>query len=270
MHLKRWITGIIAVPILFVILYYGGRIGFGVLIGAVACLALAEYFGIVYAGKNSLAHGLFRMAGYAAALALLTLVFNGLDYWVPLVLVADLAVVGIVAVSYYKNDSSLPEGVAYQVLGLVYIPLLASYLISLRNAFRGGAWLFCLLVVVAAGDIGAYYVGSYLGRNKLCPAVSPKKTVEGALGGLAGNLLAGTCFKLWLLTDLGWLQMAVFALTVGLLGQVGDLFESAFKRRSGIKDSGRLLPGHGGFLDRIDALLFAAPAAYFLQQWILK
>ncbi len=270
MHQKRWITGIVAVPILFVILYYGGRPAFGLLIGAVACLALAEYFGIVYAGRNTFAHGLLKAAGYASALAILACVFNADYHLVPAVMAVDLALVGMVVVSSYRHDSSLPTGAAYQVLGVVYIPLLASYLVRLRNADHGGAWLFCLLVVVAAGDIGAYYFGSYLGRHKLCPAVSPKKTVEGAAGGLVGNLLAGACFKLWLLSRVGWFQMAAFVLAAGILGQVGDLFESAFKRSSGIKDSGRLLPGHGGFLDRIDALLFAAPAAYFLQQWILQ
>ncbi len=270
MHLKRWITGLTAVPIIFVILYYGGQLAFALLVGVVACLALAEYFGIVYAGKTSFAHGLLKAAGYTGAVAILVLAFKADYHLVPAVMVADLALAGMIVVSAYRYDNSLPTGAAYQVMGMVYIPLLASYLIRLRNSAHGGAWLFCLLVVVAAGDIGAYYCGSYLGRHKLCPAVSPKKTVEGAVGGLAANLLAGACFKLWLFPWVAWSQMAAFVLVAGVLGQVGDLFESAFKRNSGIKDSGRLLPGHGGFLDRIDALLFAAPAAYFLQQWILQ
>lgn len=270
MHLKRWITGLIAVPLLFVILYYGGQTAFGLLIAVVACLAVAEYFNIVFADKKSLSCIGFQLAGYISVVLILGVVFKGNYALVPAVLTANLLVIGFLVVYGYKQDSSLPTRAGQQILGVIYISLLASYLVMLRNGDQGGKWLFCLLVVVAAGDTGAYYFGSYLGSHKLCPAVSPKKTIEGAIGGLIGNLFAGACFKLWLLPQVSWYQMAVFALAVGISGQVGDLFESAFKRTSGIKDSGRLLPGHGGFLDRIDALLFAAPAAYIIQQWIIK
>jgi len=129
-------------------------------------------------------------------------------------------------------------------------------------------WIFLLLAIIFAGDISAYYVGSYLGRHKLNPAISPGKTIEGALGGLAGNLLVGSIGKFFFLPALSWGPAILFFLAVGLAGQVGDLFESEFKRSSQIKDSGGILPGHGGFLDRIDALLFASPVAYLFKFYI--
>jgi phosphatidate cytidylyltransferase len=129
-------------------------------------------------------------------------------------------------------------------------------------------WIFFLLAIIFVGDISAYYVGSYLGRRKLSPAISPGKTVEGAIGGIAGNLLAGIIGKYFFLPSLPWGPAIIFFIAAGLAGQVGDLFESEMKRSSNIKDSGGLLPGHGGFLDRVDALLFASPVAYIFKVFI--
>jgi phosphatidate cytidylyltransferase len=108
-----------------------------------------------------------------------------------------------------------------------------------------------------------------LGRHKLCPAVSPNKTIEGTVGGLAANVCAGALFKVFFFPLLQWNLSVLFFLCIGVAGQVGDLFESKLKRVANLKDSGALLPGHGGFLDRIDALLFAAPIAYFFIEHIL-
>jgi phosphatidate cytidylyltransferase len=126
-----------------------------------------------------------------------------------------------------------------------------------------------LFFVVFLGDTGAFYVGSYLGRHKLSPIVSPNKTIEGAFGGIAANLSVGAFFKYFFIPRLPWGLGLLFFLTLGVVGQVGDLFESKLKRDSNIKDSGSLLPGHGGVLDRIDALLFAAPVAYLFKEYIL-
>ena len=122
-----------------------------------------------------------------------------------------------------------------------------------------------VLAIVFAGDISALYVGSAFGRHKLSPAVSPGKTIEGSLGGLAANLGVGCLIKLFFLPALNWPQTLLFCLMIGAAGQLGDLFESVLKRSSQVKDSGGLLPGHGGILDRIDALLFAAPIAYLFK-----
>jgi phosphatidate cytidylyltransferase len=132
----------------------------------------------------------------------------------------------------------------------------------------GTIWIFLLLAIIFAGDTSAYYVGSYLGRHKLSPTISPGKTIEGAIGGLTANLVVGAIGKAFFLPDLAWSLSILFFLAVGIAGQLGDLFESEMKRSSNIKDSSNILPGHGGILDRIDAILFASPVAYVFIRFI--
>jgi phosphatidate cytidylyltransferase len=113
------------------------------------------------------------------------------------------------------------------------------------------------------GDSAAYYLGSLFGKRKLYPAVSPNKSIEGALGGLAGSLVGSLLFRQLFFPELGLLLCLGAALIVGAVGQTGDLFESLLKRSCGVKDSGTIIPGHGGVLDRLDSILFAAPVIWF-------
>lgn len=160
-------------------------------------------------------------------------------------------------------DSALPAS-GVTVLAILYLGLLGGSLIRLRTDFDG--WgpklLFFLLIVVWTGDSGAYYVGRRFGRHKLCPRVSPKKTVEGAVGGVAISLLSAMVVHYTFFTAFPLAHVLICALLVTLAGILGDLVESAWKRSAAVKDSGGLLPGHGGFLDRIDSILFAAPILY--------
>ena len=176
---------------------------------------------------------------------------------------------GLISVLVFKRDRTVIEMIPKQVQGVVYIPFLLSFLALIRRDPQGLIWVFLVLGIVFSGDICAYYFGSYLGRHKLNPAISPGKTVEGALGGLVGNVLAGAVGIYFFLPGISWPPAVLFFLSVGIAGQVGDLFESEFKRSSAVKDSGGILPGHGGFLDRIGALLFAAPVAYLFKTFIL-
>jgi len=174
----------------------------------------------------------------------------------------NLVLAGLLSVFIYKTNPAVVEIIQKQVMGVIYIALSLSFLVTIRLEPEGMTWIFFLLALIFAGDISAYYVGSYLGRHKLSPAISPGKTVEGAIGGLAANLLVGAIGKYLFLQALAWGPALIFFVVAGIAGQAGDLFESEMKRSSKIKDSGGLLPGHGGFLDRLDALLFASPVAY--------
>lgn len=147
---------------------------------------------------------------------------------------------------------------AKSILGFFYLGLLPSFACSLLNRPLGLVWFTSLLLVVFAGDVMAYLVGLKFGRRKLMPLVSPKKTLEGAAGGLIGSLIAGICCAAFLL-NASLLPMAVLSLGAGFVAQFGDLFESLLKRVADVKDSGRIMPGHGGILDRIDGVLFASP-----------
>lgn len=262
MHLKRWITGLIALPFLIILVYIGG-FPFITLIGFVCICSLWEYYRIVFNADSQIMSGLIVWWGYFAGLGIIVAAHISDSTGVVLVVALNLLFVGLISMFIYKSKPSVVDVIPRQVQGIVYIPLLLSFLVSIRRGPEGMIWIFLLLAIIFAGDISAYYVGSYLGRHKLNPAISPGKTIEGAIGGLVGNLLAGTIGKLFFLPNLPWGFAVLFFLAVGLAGQVGDLFESEFKRSSRIKDSGSLLPGHGGFLDRIDALLFASPVAYF-------
>lgn len=147
--------------------------------------------------------------------------------------------------------------------GLMYIPYLLGYLVLLRSHPHGAKWILLIMFIVMSCDSAAYFIGSRFGKRKLYPEVSPKKSVEGALGGLAGSLLGVMLAKLLFFAEISFGDALFAALIIGTLGQIGDLFESLLKRSCGVKDSGTIFPGHGGVLDRLDSILFAAPAAYY-------
>jgi phosphatidate cytidylyltransferase len=142
--------------------------------------------------------------------------------------------------------------------GLMYCSILLGFLVLLsRDA------VLTLFAIIWAGDTGAYYGGRLLGRHPLLLRVSPKKTMEGAVAGLLASVIAGTVVGVWRL-GLSWTNIAFMSFFVAIAGQIGDLAESALKRSAGVKDSSSVLPGHGGILDRLDSLLFAAPVFFWL------
>jgi phosphatidate cytidylyltransferase len=260
-HLKRWITSLVALPTLIFLIYLGG-VPFLALICLACVFSLWEYYRIVFSADSQSSAGSIQLWGYAVSLLIPIAAFlSGLST-AALVVATNLVVSGLFSVFIYPQNPRVGEIIQKQIQGIVYIPLLLCFLILIRIAPDGMIWIFLLLAIIFAGDTSAYYVGTYFGKHKLNPAVSPGKTIEGALGGLAGNLVVGTAGILFFMPGLSLAVGALFFLTIGIAGQVGDLFESELKRSSSVKDSSGLLPGHGGFLDRIDALLFASPVAY--------
>lgn len=161
----------------------------------------------------------------------------------------------------FEDLSSFSFFAAKSILGFVYIGLLPAFACKLLDLHYGMAWFATLLVVVFAGDTFAYLFGLMWGKEKLMPAISPKKTIVGSAGGLAGSLVAIlVCARF--LPELHIVMLIILGVLTGAIGQMGDLFESMLKRVADKKDSGNLLPGHGGVLDRLDGVLFAAPVLY--------
>ena len=267
MYLKRWITGLVALPFLGFFIYRG-EMWFFLLVTAAAELGLWEYFRIVLKQEEKLFSAL-PLLGFLATGGLLWAAYKGVPDLMAAVLAFNLMAGGLLTVLQFGTLPETLKILAKQILGIAYVPLFVSFLVLIRNGANGMGWIFFLLFIVFAGDTSALYVGSFYGRHKLSPAVSPGKTIEGSLGGLAANLIFGALAKLLFLPGLTWPQTLLCSLLIGAAGQAGDLFESMLKRASKVKDSGALLPGHGGILDRIDALLFAAPVAYFLKVFTL-
>lgn len=163
----------------------------------------------------------------------------------------------------FRDLTSVVNQLGLLLLGFLYVPLLLAHLALLRGLPLGREWVFLVILVVMAGDTCAYFCGISLGRHRLYPAISPKKSIEGAIGGLLGSLAGALLAKAWFLEVLTVGDGILLGLLLGAVGQLGDLFESMLKRSFGVKDSGTIIPGHGGMLDRLDSLLFVFPLAFY-------
>lgn len=236
----------------------------------VSVLALWEYLGLA----DAMGAKTPRIAVLIALVLLLATIFRRSDLLEPMLGLLSLALLVVCAFRSPVNRV-LPDA-AYSVLGLIYIglPMGMLYLLSTRE--NGSSLLLFLFLVVWCGDVAALYVGRSFGRKKLAPTLSPNKTWEGSVASMVGSLLI-VLLLVWLggmLADRNlpvlsypgplWRWLVLGAL-VNVGAQIGDLMESAIKRGAGVKDSGRMLPGHGGILDRIDALLLAAPLLWYAQ-----
>jgi phosphatidate cytidylyltransferase len=254
----RVLTAVVALPLVGALVVWREPLGFGVLVLAVAALALTEYVNLTLAAASRRLRARAVVVGVGLAAAL---------YLRPeLALVWVLAAVVAVSTAVLLEPGDLIAAGARLGLagfGVVYLGALPAALALLhRDAAHGAVWVCAAIAVTFGNDTGAYFAGRVLGRHKLYAAISPAKTVEGAVGGLAaglGILLAGHATIAPTITIADCLLIAGPA---AVLGPVGDLVESMIKRSAGAKDSGKLLPGHGGMLDRIDALLFVSAWVY--------
>lgn len=265
-HLKRWITALIAVPILFVIIVYCGEGAFAVLIALVSLAGMIEYnimaFGNGISSEKVLTTVSALLILLAAATGEMAILFSLVTFSVMAVLMLNL-----IRIPKQGLDMA-PAGRA--LLGILYVPVLMSHFILIRRSQSGILWILFILVLAFAGDVAAYYVGRSLGRRKLLPEVSPGKTVEGTIGLVAGSVIGGLLFRQWFFPMVTVTHAVVLCVVGSVAGQLGDLSESALKREAGVKDSGALLPGHGGILDRLDCLMFIAPFVFYYQEYVIR
>jgi phosphatidate cytidylyltransferase len=251
----RIVSALVLLPIVLFLLWHGPLAT--AILGAVGAAGLAfEFYTIVFK-KLDPAHFLGILA--SAALPLCFVLWP--DRYASGVVVGTGALV-ILGFSYYLLRGPLPEAplrVAFLVTGIFYCGLLISTLSGLRPMKDGLGWIVLALAVTWANDTGAYAAGRTFGKHKLYPAVSPGKTWEGLVGGTLGSVGAAFAVKALLLPSLSPLAVLAVALPCSVLGPIGDLSESMLKRAYQVKDSGKIIPGHGGLLDRVDALLFNLP-----------
>ncbi|MDR3557760.1 MAG: phosphatidate cytidylyltransferase [Syntrophobacteraceae bacterium] len=257
----RWITGILlGLPVLACVLAGPHWVGLALVLLAVE-IGLWELHGLLlevaFPAK-------WKMFSYAAGLFIPYLTYRwgvtGLNSALFLSLFSALTLMMISA----PLDRDEIGRIAMLSFAWLYVPYLLSFVLLLWDGPNGRYWILFLLAVIVAGDSGAYFTGLKMGTRKLYPTVSPKKTVEGSLGGLCASLVTGVVLGLIFLRNVPLASLCVFSLAVAVAGQVGDLIESMIKRNSGKKDSSGLLPGHGGLLDRLDSLLFAFPVLWAL------
>ncbi len=248
--MSRVITALAGIPLLIVIIGWGLPWHFSLLVFLATTVSLFEYFFIAFPGRWR-ERILGILSGVLVSLGILIPGFPESGLWLSGAIVVTFS-------TYLFFEEKLQERynhLGWTLLGTLYIGYLVPHFVLLYRS-HGREWVFFVLLVIMAGDTAAYFVGSFLGRRKLSPEISPGKTVEGALGGIGASVLTGVMGAKFLLPGVPWLETLWLSLVLSVLGQAGDLFESWIKRVFSVKDSGNLLPGHGGLLDRMDSLIF--------------
>jgi phosphatidate cytidylyltransferase len=255
------------VPLILALLYLGPALGFYALVFPIAMIGTWELFAMTHPGDR-----VAQVIGVLIAAALsLALWFGGHD---ARVVVTVLVVVPLLGPLVTLARLGSIESAGFRAFAMSMGPLFVAVPMTLLALLRadmgsdGASYVVMTLMFAWWGDTGGYFAGRHLGKRKLYEAVSPKKTIEGAIGGLGGSVLGGLCAHFWFLPSIPLAHVLPLSIIAGAFGQAGDLGESLIKRSTGVKDSGQIVPGHGGILDRVDALLLTSAVVFLYTLWI--
>jgi phosphatidate cytidylyltransferase len=266
--MKRVLTALVAIPILLYAVWSSQPYLFYVIAAAAVLLAVYEMFHIAeLAGAPP-----FRVVGYAAAAAVVAVAAAGRPDLNAVVLVGMTIALMMATLGRVADKARILVSAGATALTVLYVAVLGSYIVALRalpEPGRPGQLLTLFFAVIMMSDTGAYYTGRSLGRHKLAPRVSPGKTIEGSIGGLVASTLTAVASRYIFFPTLPLADAIVLGAVMGVLGQAGDLCESLLKRGSNVKDAASILPGHGGFLDRLDSMLPNAPVLYYYYVYVL-
>jgi phosphatidate cytidylyltransferase len=268
MHLKRWLTALVLIPLIILVLVKGGRLLFVATLLLINGLAQWEFLQLFQQAVDQARKIKIISLGSLLILSFVMAASPRGGTVTLFVLVGCLFSLFLFYLLSYEHIRHLAWDLAVNTLGLLYLPLLLGHFVWLRYMSQGEWWVLWLLAVICAGDTAAFYTGKAFGQKKFYPQVSPGKTWAGTYGGLAANLAAGVLVGRWFFPEARIFSLALLALVLGVIGLTGDLFESMLKRQAEVKDASTLLPGHGGMLDRLDSLLFAAPALVYARLFI--
>lgn len=262
MSSTRVLTSIVLVPVLFAVVwlmppaYFAGLVIIAAAIGQYELYTMARVRGITPLTILGIVLGALIVLNIYRPIPPYR---GGPLFWITLCV---LTVIVARLFSRRPVEGAL-EDITVTVFGLVYVALLFAYQVAIHAGPPGKKWLVFLYLVIWASDTGAYYIGTAFGKHRLYEKISPKKSIEGLIGGVLASILVAVLCSLWLVPSLGTIEAAVLGAVLALAGTVGDLAESLLKRSAGVKDSGTIIPGHGGILDRMDSMLFAAPVLFY-------
>ena len=255
---SRVLTAVVALPLLTALVLWSERAGFGVLIVLCSALGIAEFTAMLLPGIARV-----ERVAIIAINTSLTVAFYLRPGLMPVWILAALIAAATIVLLRPGEIGGAAARLGVVVLGILYVGVLTVPLALLhRQRSDGPLWVLTALAATFANDSGAYFVGRALGRHKLYPSISPAKTVEGGIGGLVACVGALFLVRATFFRELTVVDCFLVAVPASVLGPIGDLVESMLKRAAGVKDSGHLIPGHGGVLDRLDALLFVGAWVY--------
>ncbi|MBN1828371.1 MAG: phosphatidate cytidylyltransferase [Deltaproteobacteria bacterium] len=265
-HAKRWITAIIALPLLVVLITFGSLTVLSAVVALISLIGLYEYHAMLLPGET-------RPALIEALLAAPIITFAAALGGLPLmtaVLVFTVMALFILFMQRLRKAQDDLQRFFTAVFGIIYIPFFLAFLLLLRRYDQGVMWVFYVIIITFAGDVAGFYIGRTWGKRKLVPEISAGKTQEGALGSMAGAVAASVAFTMLFLREIPPIQAIFMGFLANVMGQLGDLCESSIKRLSKVKDSGFILPGHGGLMDRLDSLLFIIPFVYLYVELVVR
>ena len=251
-------------PLILLIIYFAEPIGLLILILAATGRGLIEFYRLTLPDIRTQE----RIVAMALGLSLPLVAHFGEGDNLLIFIVLAILVLFILFAIQPGSFEGITSRMALLLLGIVWISFLLSHILLLGKEPMGTRWVFFLLLTVWAGDTCAYFTGTLVGKHKLYPRISPGKSVEGLFGGLVGSILVAFAFETFFLRALGWGSTLVLPCVLTILGQIGDFGESLIKRSVHVKDSSRLIPGHGGMLDRLDSFLFSAPFLCYYVHWL--
>jgi phosphatidate cytidylyltransferase len=262
---KVWVGLGMIPPLIFLIaLFHSSVLHLMVLLATF--LGLREYYNLVLPHSKWIE----RAVGIGLGLILSLIISFGDMKEISPFLVLILLVLAILVMAVSQDLSSTISHLGMALFGILFIGFLLAYVSLIRNMPNGRTWVLFLIITVWAGDISALLSGSFLGKHKLYPKISPNKTFEGLGGAIVGSIIVALAFSWLFIPNLKMGSCILLVLGLGILGQLGDFTESMLKRSAQVKDSGTLIPGHGGMLDRLDSFLFSAPFLHYSLLYFLK
>jgi phosphatidate cytidylyltransferase len=271
---QRVLSSVVGLPIIFVAIWFGSP-WFSLLVAVAALIGIIEFHSIFTQGK-------LRLPAYTGMVWVLVFLGHGHYAYsydtettrsIVTYVIVGTAIISTMLLALYKRSTEERPFIQWSVsmAGILYMGWMLSHWIIMRNStdWSGREWVLIALLSTFAVDTTAYFVGRFFGKRKLAPSISPGKTWEGAAGGLIGSIAAVIILAFALSIETGYGKLVFIGLLIGIFAQAGDLAESKLKRVAGVKESGSVIPGHGGILDRLDSVVLTGVVVYYCLEWFL-